>query len=77
MMERMLLEYLVNSLWQAPLLALGAWLALRAGRPGPRVQHGVWVAAHRRCSCSRSAGGRERCGAGCVSRDRAGERPVE
>ena len=44
-MERMLLEYLVNSLWQAPLLALGAWLALRAGRPGPRVQHGVWVGA--------------------------------
>ena len=44
-MERMLMEYLVNSLWQAPVLAAGAWLVLRAGRPGPRVQHGVWVAA--------------------------------
>jgi TonB family protein len=42
-MERGLLEYMVNSLWQAPLLALGAWLVLRAGRPGPRVQHGIWV----------------------------------
>ena len=44
-MERMLMEYLVNSLWQAPVLAAGAWLVLRAGRSGPRVQHGVWVAA--------------------------------
>jgi len=44
-MEHMLMEYFVNSLWQAPLLAAGAWLVLRAGRPGPRVQHGVWVAA--------------------------------
>jgi beta-lactamase regulating signal transducer with metallopeptidase domain len=43
-MERMLMEYLVNSLWQVPVLAAGAWLVLRAGRPGPRVQHGVWVA---------------------------------
>jgi TonB family protein len=39
------MEYLVNSLWQAPLLALTAWLVLRAGRPGPRAQHGVWVGA--------------------------------
>ncbi len=44
-MERMLMEYLVNSIWQAPVLAGGAWLVLRAGKPGPRVQHGVWVAA--------------------------------
>jgi TonB family protein len=44
-MERMLMEYLMNSLWQAPLLAGGACLVLRTGRPRPRVQHGVWVAA--------------------------------
>jgi hypothetical protein len=42
-MQRMLMEYLVNSLWQTPLLALGAWLVLRAARPGLRVQHGAWV----------------------------------
>ena len=42
-MERFLAEYLVNSIWQVPLLAAGAWLILRAVRPGPAVQHRVWV----------------------------------
>jgi beta-lactamase regulating signal transducer with metallopeptidase domain len=42
-MERFLMEYLVNSIWQVPLLAAGAWLTLRAVRPGPRAQHRVWV----------------------------------
>jgi len=42
-MERFLIEYLVNSIWQVPLLAAGAWLILRTVRPGPLVQHWVWV----------------------------------
>jgi beta-lactamase regulating signal transducer with metallopeptidase domain len=43
MMERMLLEYLANSIWQVPLLAGSAWLAIRIGRPGPRLQHWAWL----------------------------------
>jgi beta-lactamase regulating signal transducer with metallopeptidase domain len=42
-MERMLLEYLANSIWQVPLLAGSAWLAIRVGRPGPRAQHWAWL----------------------------------
>ena len=44
-MERMLMEYLVNSMWQVPLFAAGAWTLVWLGRPGPRVQHGVWIVA--------------------------------
>jgi beta-lactamase regulating signal transducer with metallopeptidase domain len=44
MIEQALIEYMVNALWQLPLLAGGAWLLLRTVRPGPRVQHGVWLA---------------------------------
>jgi beta-lactamase regulating signal transducer with metallopeptidase domain len=43
-MERAVVEYIANALWQVPLLAGGAWLFLWAVRPGPRVQHGVWLA---------------------------------
>jgi beta-lactamase regulating signal transducer with metallopeptidase domain len=43
MIER-LVEYLVNAVWQLPLLALGAWVFLRAVRLRPSVQHGVWLA---------------------------------
>jgi beta-lactamase regulating signal transducer with metallopeptidase domain len=42
-MEQVLLEYLANSLWQLPLLALGAWLLLRALHANPRMQHALWL----------------------------------
>ena len=45
MMERAVVEYLANALWQIPLLAGGAWLLLVAGKAGPRMQYGVWLAA--------------------------------
>jgi beta-lactamase regulating signal transducer with metallopeptidase domain len=44
MMERALIEYVINALWQVPLLAGGAWLLLRMVRPGPLTQHSVWLA---------------------------------
>ena len=38
--------YLLNSLWQIPLIFATAWLAARLARPvGPRVEHRVWVGA--------------------------------
>lgn len=41
-----LLEYVVNSLWMAPLVFATAWLAARlARRAGPNVEHRIWVAA--------------------------------
>lgn len=43
MIERALVEYLANALWQIPLLAGGAWLALVAAKAGPRMQYGVWL----------------------------------
>jgi beta-lactamase regulating signal transducer with metallopeptidase domain len=44
MIEQAIAEYIVNALWQVPLLAGGAWLLLRMVRPDPRMQHGVWLA---------------------------------
>jgi hypothetical protein len=44
MIEQALTEYMVNALWQLPLLASGAWLLLRMVRPQPRMQHRVWLA---------------------------------
>ncbi len=38
------MEYLVNSIWQVPLLAAGGWLLTKLGRFGPRVQHWIWLA---------------------------------
>ena len=43
-MEHALLEYLANALWQIPLLAAGAWLLIRATKPGPLMQHYLWLA---------------------------------
>jgi beta-lactamase regulating signal transducer with metallopeptidase domain len=43
MIERAVVEYIANALWQVPLLAGGAWLLLWAANPGPRTQHGVWL----------------------------------
>ena len=42
--ERAALEYAVNALWQLPLLAGAAWLAIRLLAPPPRTQHRLWVA---------------------------------
>jgi beta-lactamase regulating signal transducer with metallopeptidase domain len=42
-MERALAEYVVNALWQLPVLAAGAWFFVRLARPSPRVQHGIWL----------------------------------
>ena len=44
MMERALIEYVINALWQVPLLAGGAWVLLRIVRPSPLGQHRVWLA---------------------------------
>jgi len=42
----LLLLYVVNSLWQVPVILLGAWMAARWLRPiGPAAEHRVWVAA--------------------------------
>jgi beta-lactamase regulating signal transducer with metallopeptidase domain len=44
--ESFLLSYLVNSLWQLPLLFCAAWLAARLLRPlGATAEHRVWVSA--------------------------------
>jgi beta-lactamase regulating signal transducer with metallopeptidase domain len=37
-------EYLVNSLWQLPLLALATWLVVRIVRPSLLAQHALWCA---------------------------------
>ena len=44
MIERVLMEYIANAVWQIPLLAGGAWILLWMARPRPQVQHGVWLA---------------------------------
>ena len=44
--EPWLLTYLLNALWQVPLVFLAGWAAARLARPaGPRMEHRVWVAA--------------------------------
>lgn len=43
---RLLVQYLVNSVWQTPLLLTAAWIASRILRKlGCAVQHRIWVAA--------------------------------
>lgn len=42
----LLLSYLLNSLWQVPLLMAAAWVAARLVRPeGPAAEHRVWACA--------------------------------
>lgn len=42
--ESLVLTYLVNSVWQIPLLAVAGWAAARAVRPlGAQAEHRVWV----------------------------------
>jgi TonB family protein len=44
--ESVLLSYVLNSLWQAPLVFAAAWIAARALRGvGPAAEHRVWVGA--------------------------------
>ena len=43
-MERTVLEYVLNAVWQLPLLLLGGWLLVRVSRAEPAVEHGVWLA---------------------------------
>jgi TonB family protein len=44
--ENLLLSYVLNSLWQAPLLFIAAWVAARMLRAaGPAAEHRVWVGA--------------------------------
>ena len=44
MIEQAVLEYVVNSVWQVPMLAAMAWLFVWLSRPGPRTQHWLWLA---------------------------------
>jgi TonB family protein len=45
-LETRVLNYLLNSLWQVPLVFLAALVASRLARPvGPRMEHRVWVGA--------------------------------
>jgi TonB family protein len=45
-LELWILGYLLNSLWQAPLVLLAAWVAAQMARTiGPRSEHRVWVGA--------------------------------
>lgn len=43
-MEQALMEYILNALWQVPLMAGAAWLLVRMVKPGPRVEHLLWLA---------------------------------
>ncbi len=45
-LELWLLNYVLNSLWQIPVVFVAAWSATRLGRSaGPRIEHRVWVSA--------------------------------
>ena len=45
-MESWILAYLLNSLWQVPMVFCAALAAARLARPaGPRMEHRVWVSA--------------------------------
>jgi TonB family protein len=41
--------FVLHALWQVPLLACAAALAVRIGRPHVRVAHGIWVATLAAC----------------------------
>ena len=44
--ESVLVAYVLNSLWQAPLVFAAAWIAARGlGAAGPAAEHRVWVSA--------------------------------
>jgi TonB family protein len=44
--ESIVMTYVLNSLWQVPLIVFAAWMAARIVRPlGPAAEHRVWVGA--------------------------------
>jgi hypothetical protein len=44
--ESWMLGYLLNLLWQLPMVFAAGWIAARLARPaGPRIEHRVWVSA--------------------------------
>ena len=44
-MQHALIDYLVNAVWQIPLVAIGAAVVARFGGLGPRGRHHVWLTA--------------------------------
>jgi TonB family protein len=45
-LESWIAVYLLNSIWQLPLIFAAAWIAARMARPiGPRTEHRIWVLA--------------------------------
>ena len=44
MIEQTVTEYLINALWQMPLLAAGAWFLMRMIKPAAQIQYCVWLA---------------------------------
>lgn len=45
-LELYALSYVLNSLWQIPVIFLAAWIASRLARKsGPRIEHRIWVSA--------------------------------
>ena len=40
-----LIDYILNSAWQVPLIALAVWLLARITRPSPRIHHVLWILA--------------------------------
>jgi TonB family protein len=45
-LELYALSYVLNSLWQIPLIFMAAWIALHVARKsGPRLEHRIWVSA--------------------------------
>ncbi len=41
----LLIDYIVNAVWQIPLIAIGAAVLTQFGRLGPATRHRVWLAA--------------------------------
>ncbi len=44
-----LVEYVLNAVWQAPLVALAGYLVVRAARLGPAGEHRVWLGVLTAC----------------------------
>lgn len=49
MIAHVLLEYCLNAMWLAPLVACSGWLTVQAGRLRPAAEHRVWLAAFALC----------------------------
>ncbi|HEY9139056.1 MAG TPA: M56 family metallopeptidase, partial [Terriglobus sp.] len=44
LLDQAIAAFALHAVWQVPLLAGAAWLAIRVGQPKVRVAHGLWVA---------------------------------